>query len=107
MQEKEYTGCVYADPCETAAEVTWRRDPVTGRDFPWDLTRAQMAKLDLKNLPVRLEHVERDNSAYDNQVTRPAVLFRPGAHGARASPSAHETRTRAPVAGWAHRGRRA
>ncbi len=63
----EYTGCIYADPCASVDKVSWRRD-ASGRDFPWDLTKTQVASLDLKNLPIRLEHVEKEKSTYNNEA---------------------------------------
>lgn len=65
----EYTGCVYAAPRANEADVEWRRD-ASGRPFPWDLTRAQMKEMRLEGLPVRLEHVEKEKSTYDNEVGR-------------------------------------
>ncbi len=65
--EDEYAGCVYATPCARDGEVTWRRD-AEGRPFPWDLTRAQIAGMKFEGLPIRLEHADKRDSPYGNEV---------------------------------------
>ena len=67
----EFAGCVYADPRSCSREVQWAESD-DGRKYPVDLTRAELAAMDLVGLPVRIEHQARPEHAaiYNNEVGR-------------------------------------
>jgi len=66
----EFTGCVYETPCASKTDVEWRVDAKSGSRYPIDLTRAELAGMELVGLPVRVEHMDRPEhkSVYNNEV---------------------------------------
>ena len=78
--EMEFTGCVYPRPGDTDIRVD-----ADGREYPFSLTKAQVAEMDFVGLPIRLEHAERStvgavgrvvDVAQDPTTRRTAVKFR-------------------------------
>ena len=76
----EFTGCVYPRPGDTDIRVD-----ADGREYPFSLTKAQVAEMDFVGLPIRLEHAERStvgavgrvvDVAQDPTTRRTAVKFR-------------------------------
>ena len=65
----EFSGCVYADPKTRVEEKEWRVDESSGVRFPFDLTRDELAGMNLVDLPMRIEHTENDK-VYENEVGR-------------------------------------
>ena len=53
---EEFSGCVYESPTPDGAERDWRVDPQTGKTFPFDLSVSEIKGMNLRDIPMKIEH---------------------------------------------------
>ena len=69
-EKMEWEGCIYSDPPLDDAGLGYASIREGGEDggkttrYPVDLTRDQLVAMDLTDLPVRIEHDERETSLH-------------------------------------------
>jgi len=52
----EYAGCLYEAPTVEGQDRDWRHDPISGTDYPFDLTTKEILGMKLEGVPIRIEH---------------------------------------------------